>query len=118
MDNAPRRLRDVFAEAYADGITEIPADARFYANEDCKRLGLTNAAMVPDLAAHDAAVREALRFALWEDVRDAIIDGYSDARDYEDRVRDARKLADNATRDILGPAPHTAPQAHEGDFDS
>jgi len=113
-DNAPRPLPDVLAELY-EGDCVTPELDRACADADCERLGLTNAVVVPDLAAHDAAVREALRFALWEDVRDAIIDGYSDARDYEDRVRDARKLADNATRDILGPAPHTAPQAHEGD---
>jgi len=107
MDNSPRPLRDVLANAY--NLTYDDDVEEFTADGDCERLGLTNAVVVPDLAAHDAAEREALR----DKIETCVCEAYSSARVEPTRpvMRYARRLA-NA---ILGPAPHIAPQAHEGD---
>jgi len=67
-DNIPRPLPDVLTELYA-GDCATPELDRDYADADCERLGLTNAVVVPDLAAHDREVREALleRVRAWSD---------------------------------------------------
>jgi len=104
MDNAPRPLRDVLADLYADDCV-TPELQYHYANADCERLGLTNAVVVPNLAEHDRAVREALR----EPIRDALFEANLEGRMSE--PFDSHETVDA----ILGPAPHTAPQAHEGD---
>jgi len=99
-DNAPRPLRDVLTDAYAEDREQMIADCRDSANIDCERLDLTNAMVVPDLAAHDAAVREALR----EKIETCVCEAYSSARVEPTRpvMRYARRLADA----ILGPAPN------------
>ncbi len=111
-DNAPRPLRDVLADLYADDCV-TPELQYHYANADCERLGLTNAVVVPDLAAHDRAEREArdaeLRWPIERALRRMIMDPRSFAKREPNVLRDAAAVTDA----ILGPAPHTAPQAHE-----
>jgi len=113
-DNTPRPLRDVLADLYA-GDCATPESDRACADADCERLGLTNAVVVPDLEAHNRAVREArdaeLRWPIERALRRMIMDPRSFAKREPNVLRDAAAVTDA----ILGPAPHTAPQAHEGD---
>jgi len=108
MDNSPRPLRDVLANAY--NLTYDDDVEEFTADGDCERLGLTGAVVVPDLETHDLAVREALR--------DTIVRALVETLEPFETVMErqwAQSRAHAATNAILGPAPPTAPQAHEGD---
>lgn len=107
-DNAPRLLRDVLAE-----VSRRYSPAAFhgfasYADDDCKRLGLAGASVVPDLAAHDAEVREAIRGDIEREVRIAL-------RPIQNNESDVVAFAFRVATAILGLAPNAAPLAHEGD---
>lgn len=107
MDNAPRPLRDVLADAHGATLfaTRISQEAR--AEADCERLGLTNAVVVPDIVAHDRAVREARDAELRQRIRKAVAEPCRICSCCQHGPLDADRT-EEVIDDILGPAPHTA----------